>query len=188
MHVLSLMIDEISQISGDLLSKISSAICVIKESKRIFGNLNMFFFGDFYQMESIAPSLFRTLNECNVVKINTNDGIEITKGRGLWHQLDYAIFLDEPQRSKDKLYSKIKRRIRNGCCEKEDIAILNRLTVQQSSLDYVSKFTEAPFYTTRHYEIDYINEKRIYFFASQHRKQILKWQTPIFVNGQQISF
>ena len=134
----------------------------------------MFFFGDFYQMESISPSLFRSLNECNVNKINTNYAIEVTKGRGLWHQLDYAIFLDEPQRSKDKLYSKIKRRIRNGCCEKEDIAVLNRHTVQQSSLDYATKFREAPFYTTRHYEIDYMNEKRIMFFALQHNKQIIK--------------
>ena len=181
------MIDEISQISGALLSQISSALSVIKEIKKIFGNLNMFFFGDFYQMESISPSLFRTLNECNVIKINTNDGIEVTKGRGLWHQLDYAVFLDEPQRSKDKLYSKIKRRIRNGCCEREDIAVLDGLTVQKSSLDYVNKFKNAPFYTTRHYEIDYINEKRLYFFASQRKKQILKWRTPIFVNGQQIS-
>ena len=181
------MIDEISQISGALLSQISAAICVIKECKKIFGNLNMFFFGDFYQMESISPSLFRTLNECNVSKVNNNDGIEVTKGRGLWNQLDYAIFLDEPQRSKDKIYSKIKRRIRNGCCEKEDIAILNELTVQQSSLDYIKKIKEAPFYTTRHYEIDYINEKRVHFFASQHNRQILKWRTPIFINGQQIS-
>ena len=186
-NVLSLMIDEISQISGALLSQISAAICVIKECKKIFGNLNMFFFGDFYQMESISPSLFRTLNECNVSKVNNNDGIEVTKGRGLWNQLDYAIFLDEPQRSKDKIYSKIKRRIRNGCCEKEDIAILNELTVQQSSLDYIKKIKEAPFYTTRHYEIDYINEKRIHFFASTHNRQIIKWRTPIFINGQQIS-
>ena len=186
-NVCSLMIDEISQISGALLAQISAAICNIKECKKIFGNINMFFFGDFYQMESISPSLFRSLNECNVNKLNTNYGIEVTKGRGLWHQLDYAIFLDEPQRSKDKLYSKIKRRIRNGCCEKEDIAVLNRLTVQQSSLDYARKFREAPFYTTRHYEIDYVNEKRLTFFALQHNKQIIKWQTPIFVNGQQIS-
>ena len=99
------MIDEISQISGALLSQISAAISVIKECRKIFGNLNMFFFGDFYQMESISPSLFRKLNECNVSKVNNNDGIEITKGRGLWHQLDYAVFLDEPQRSKDKIYS-----------------------------------------------------------------------------------
>ena len=101
-NVISLMIDEISQISAALLLQISMAICIIKESKKIFGNLNMFFFGDFYQMESISPSLFRNLNECNVRKINNNDGIEITQGRGLWHQLDYAVFLDEPQRAKDK--------------------------------------------------------------------------------------
>ena len=182
------MIDEISQISAALLLQISMAICIIKESKKIFGNLNMFFFGDFYQMESISPSLFRNLNECNVRKINNNDGIEITQGRGLWHQLDYALFLDEPQRAKDKLFSKIKRRIRNGCCEKEDIDILNKLTIQKSSLIRVNKFNEAPFYTTRHYEIDYINEKRIHFYASQHNKQIIKWKTPIFVNGKQISF
>ena len=50
-----------------------------------------------------------------------------------------------------------------------------------------NKFREAPFYTTRHYEIDYINEKRIHFYASQHNKQILKWKTPIYVNGKQIS-
>ena len=75
---------------------------------KIFGNLNMFFFGDFYQMESISASLFRKLNEANESKINNNYTIEVTKGRGLWHQLDYALFLDEPQRSKDKIYSKIK--------------------------------------------------------------------------------
>ena len=34
-HVLSLMIDEIYQISGALLSQISAAICVIKECKNI---------------------------------------------------------------------------------------------------------------------------------------------------------
>ena len=186
-NVISLMIDEISQISAALLIQICMALCIIKECKKIFGNLNMFFFGDFYQMESISPSLFRTLNECNVSKTNSNDGIEITQGRGLWHQLDYVIFLDEPQRAKDKLFSKIKRRIRNGCCEKEDIDVLNKLTIQQSSLIHANKFREAPFYTTRHYEIDYINEKRIHFYASQYNKQILKWKTPIFVNGKQIS-
>ena len=186
-NVISLMIDEISQISAALLVQICMAVCLIKECKKIFGNLNMFFFGDFYQMESISPSLFRTLNECNTSKINNNDAIEITQGRGLWHQLDYAVFLDEPQRAKYKLFSKIKRRIRNGCCEKEDIDILNTLTIQRSSLINTNKFREAPFYTTRHYEIDYINEKRIHFYATEHNKQILKWKTPIFINGKQIS-
>ena len=68
--VLSLMIDEISQIAAILLSQICTALCFLKECRKIFGNLNMFFFGDFYQMESIAPSLFRTLNESNQNKIN----------------------------------------------------------------------------------------------------------------------
>ena len=188
LHVLSLMMDEISQIAAALLSQICAALCFIKECKKIFGNLNVFFFGDFYQMESISSSLFRTLNECNESKINNNAGIEIAKGRGLWHQLNYVVFLDEPQRSKDKVFSRIKRRIRNGCCQKEDIDILNTRTIQKSSMDHAKKFIDAPFYTTRHYEIDYINEKRIYFHSLQHNKQIVKWKTPIFVNGKQISY
>ena len=80
------MIDEISQISASLLIQICMALCIIKESKKKFGNLNMFFFGDFYQMESISASLFRTLNETNASKINNNNTIEVTKGRGMWHQ------------------------------------------------------------------------------------------------------
>ena len=186
-HVLSFMIDEISQVAAILLSQICAVLCIIKENQKIFGNLNMFFFGDFYQMESISPSLFRTLNETNTSKINNNYTIEVTKGRGLWHQLNNVIFLDEPQRSKDKLFSKIKRRIRNGCCQKEDIHILNSHSVQQCSLADTKKFLDAPFFTTRHYEIDYINEKRTYFHALRNNKQIFKWLTPITVKGKKIS-
>ena len=186
-HVLSFMIDEISQVSAMLLSQICTSVCIIKENKNIFGNLNMFFFGDFYQMESISASLFCTLNETNASKINNNKTIEVTKGRGMWHQLNYAIFLDEPQRSKDNLFSRIKRRIRNGCCQKEDIRELNSHTVHQSSFIDTNKFIDAPFYTTRHFEIDYINEKRTYFHALRKNKQIIKWQTPITVNGKIIS-
>ena len=117
------MIDEISQISAILLSQICVARCTIKESQKIFGNINMFFFGDFYHMESISTSLFRTIKEIDESKINDNYTTPVIKGRGLWRQLEYAIFLDEPQRSKDKLFSKLKRRIRNGCCQQEDIDI-----------------------------------------------------------------
>ena len=178
-HVLSLMIDEISQISAVLLSQICVALCTIKECQKIFGNINMFFFGDFYQMESISTSLFRTLKE-------NNKNTQVVKGRGLWRQLEYAIFLDEPQRSKDKLFSKIKRRIRNGCCQKEDVDILNTHTIQTCSIDNINNFQNAPFYTTRHYEIDHINEQRIYFHSLQYNKQVIKWQTPIYVNGKKI--
>ena len=86
------MIDEISQIAAILLSQICTALCFLKECRQIFGNLNMFFFGDFYQMESIAPSLFRTLNESNQNKITNNYTIEVTKGRGMWRQLDHVVF------------------------------------------------------------------------------------------------
>ena len=30
-------------------------------------------------------------------------------------------------------------------------------------------------------------KKGYIFFASQHNRHILKWRTPIFINGQQIS-
>ena len=181
------MIDEISQISAVLLSQICVALCTIKECQKIFGNINMFFFGDFYQMESISTSMFRTIKEIDESKTNSNYTTQVIKGRGLWLQLEYAIFLDEPQRSKDKLFSKIKRRIRNGCCQKEDIEILNTHTIQTCPIDNIKNFRSAPFYTTRHYEIDHINEQRIYFHSLYHNKQVIKWQTPIYVNGKQIS-
>ena len=41
--VLSLMIDEISQIAAILLSQICTALCFLKECRQRFGNLNMFF-------------------------------------------------------------------------------------------------------------------------------------------------
>ena len=44
LSVLSLMIDEISQIAAILLSQICTALCFLKECRQIFGNLNMFFF------------------------------------------------------------------------------------------------------------------------------------------------
>ena len=105
----------------------------------------------------------------------------------MWRHVEYAIFLDEPQRSKDKLFSKLKRRIRNGCCQQEDIDILNTHTIQTCPIDNMKNFRNAPFYTSRHYEIDHINEQRIYFHSLHYNKQVIKWQKPIYVNGKQIS-
>ena len=138
-------------------------------------------------MESIAPSLFRTLNESNQNKITNNYTIEVTKGRGVWRQLDHVIFFDEPHRAKDEVFSRIKRRLRNGCIQKEDILILNSRCVQQCSTTDAKRFIEAPFYTTRHYEIDYVNVRRIDFYSIKHNKQLIKWKTPIIINGKTIS-
>ena len=77
--------------------------------------------------------------------------------------------------------------MRYGCCQKEDIHVLNSHSVQQRLLTETKKFLDAPFYTTRHYEIDYINEKRTYFHALHNNKHIIKWQTPISVKGKIIS-
>ena len=125
-------------------------------------------------MESIAPSLFRTLNESNQYKITNNYTIEVTKGRGMWRQLDHVVFFDEPHRAKDEVFSRIKRRLRNGCIQKEDILILNSRCVQQCTSTDAKRFVEAPFYTTRHYEIDYVNERRIHFHSIKHNKQLIK--------------
>ena len=138
-------------------------------------------------MESIAPSLFRTLNESNKKKITNNYTIEVSKGRGMWRQLDHVIFFDEPHRAKDKVFSRIKRRLRNGCIQKEDISILNSRCVQQCTSTDAKRFVDAPFYTTRHYEIDYVNERRIHFYSIKHNKQLIKWKTPIIINGKTIS-
>ena len=75
----STMIDEISQISAVLLSQICVALCTIKECQKIFGNINMFFFGDFYQMESISTSLFRTIKEIDESKTNSNYTTQVIK-------------------------------------------------------------------------------------------------------------
>ena len=96
-------------------------------------------------------------------------------------------FFDEPHRAKDEVFSRIKRRLRNGCIQKEDILILNSRCVQQCTSTDAKRFVEAPFYTTRHYEIDYVNVRRIHFYSIKHNKQLIKWKTPIIINGKTIS-
>ena len=185
--ILSLLIDEISQTSSSLLSQICLALTQLKECDNIFGGLNMFFFGDFYQMESISPSLYHPVNYCNETKITNNFNIEVTKGRNLWQQLNWALFLDSPQRSKEPIFNRIKRRLRNGCCQDEDISLLNSRCVQSCSKSDSNRFIDAPFYTSRHYEIDHVNEKRITYFSIQHNRQLVTWITVIKINGKSIT-
>ena len=137
LNVHTVVIDEISMVSSDMLSFISRRLSEIKNNDCVFGGCNVIAVGDFFQLRPVK-------------------GRFVFRNELLW-QLFYPVFLKENNRqSSDSSYYELLNRIRVGYPNEEDIAFLKTKLIYDES-----KFSEyLHLYPTRK-EVEMFNNKQL---------------------------
>lgn len=129
-----LIIDEISMVSRQFLSRISSAICAAKGVKRDdgipFGGVNVIIAGDFHQFPPVAGGKSAALYwPCNPAR-DSSDNI---LGRKTFERFNRIVILTEQCRTKDPVRQGVLQHVRHGSCTPEHLAILQSLVISHPS-------------------------------------------------------
>lgn len=112
----TLIIDEISMVSGKTLSQIHERLCLIKDTDEVFGNLNIIAFGDFFQLKPVK-------------------GRYAFENKLLWSYFKTLVLSQNVRQCSDKKFVSLLNRARVGSLTSQDIQQLkSRLTKPSTQL------------------------------------------------------
>ena len=114
-----LIIDEFSMMKADILYRIHLRLCEIKNSKQLFGGVNVYLFGDPAQLKPVRGSYIFAAPNCPDYKLAYGDGTD-----SLWKSFSVINLEENHRQGKDKIYADMLNRIRVGKQTQEDIEIL----------------------------------------------------------------
>ncbi|KAF5335465.1 hypothetical protein D9611_012159 [Ephemerocybe angulata] len=168
-----LIIDEFSMIGCRLLTQISEALCIAKETSEPFGNINIIFAGDFMQLPPIGDrALYQRLQPNSE---GTTQGQTKIFGKLLWYTIDVAVTLTETmhQRGNDaNAFVDLLHRVRTGSTTIEDYAALNsRVLCEVDVLDRPDGFT-TPILVNTNSTKDEINTHATESFAEKTGREL----------------
>lgn len=105
-----LLIDEISMLDADLLTKISEYLCLVRQDPRPFGGVQLVLCGDFCQLPPVSGSFCFTAD--------------------IWGKSNITIVMLEElvRQDKDARFQKILQELRWGLCSRDILALLKAQT------------------------------------------------------------
>ena len=104
---------------ADILYRIHLRLCEIKNSKQLFGGVNVYLFGDPAQLKPVRGSYIFAAPNCPDYKLAYGDGTD-----SLWKSFSVINLEENHRQGKDKSYADMLNRIRVGKQTQEDIEIL----------------------------------------------------------------
>ena len=94
-----------------------------------FGNVDMIFFGDFYQFSPVRDTaLYKAWKKGRKVS-NKKGEAQKEAILNVWKNLSHVVFLDEQMRVQDRAYLELLNRLREGKCTQSDIEMLNKRVI-----------------------------------------------------------
>ena len=114
-----LIIDEFSMMKADILYRIHLRLCEIKNSKKLFGGVNVYLFGDPAQLKPVRGSYIFAAPNCPDYKLAYGDGTD-----SLWKSFSVINLEENHRQGNDKSYADMLNRIRVGKQTQDDIEIL----------------------------------------------------------------
>ena len=103
----------------NLVCRIHLRLCEIKNSKQLFGGVNVFLFGDPAQLKPVRGSYIFAAPNCPDYKLAYGDGTD-----SLWKSFSVINLEENHRQGKDKIYADMLNRIRVGKQTQDDIKIL----------------------------------------------------------------
>ncbi|QRV90295.1 ATP-dependent DNA helicase PIF1 [Ceratobasidium sp. AG-Ba] len=125
------VIDELSMMSRGFFTRVSAALAAAKNVESAdstflaFGGLNMVVCGDFGQFEPVARGPQSSLYWA----MESGDSEDNKQGRLLYETLTTVVLLKEQCRTRDEVWLRILRNIRQGACTPDDIQEIRSLIV-----------------------------------------------------------
>ena len=94
-----------------------------------FGNVDLLFFGDFYQFPPILdPPLYNAWKQGRKVS-NSKGEAQKEAIMNVWKNLTHVVLLDEQMRVQDSAYLELLNRLREGKCTQSDVEMLNKRVI-----------------------------------------------------------
>ena len=94
-----------------------------------FGNVDMLFFGDFYQFPPIKDAPLWTAWKQGRKVSNKKGAAQREAIMNVWKNLTHIILLDEQMRVQDDPYLELLNRLREGRCTQMDVEMLNKRVI-----------------------------------------------------------
>ncbi len=137
-----LIIDEVSMLSGEILSMVDRVMREVHGSERAFGGVQVVLVGDFFQLPPVAgrteeasfafqSDAFRALNAL-------------------------PLYLSEQYRNEDASLERVLKNIRNGVADQSDISLLMSREAQEGEIQ-----DEIPRLFTHNADVDRINDEKL---------------------------
>ena len=121
----SVIIDEISMVSADMLYNLDARLREITMVDAVFGGLSVFVFGDLFQLQ---PPKARY-----VFEQPTNQEHALSyKLRNLWKLFTVVNLEENHRQGEDKIYGDLLNRVRSGDHTEEDIGLLKTRVISKS--------------------------------------------------------
>ena len=111
----TLIIDEISMVSADMLESIHYRLTVIKQNETPFGGLNVITVGDFYQLRPVKSNY-------------------AFKSTSLWHLFKPFFLRQNMRQIEDSTYANLLNRVRIGLLNEDDITSLQQRVVSENNI------------------------------------------------------
>ena len=149
----TIIIDEISMVSYQILKSVHSRLCEIYGNDEIFGGLNVIAVGDLYQLSPV-------------------NGIHVfSKSSHLWRDFYKVIELEVNMRQqKDATFSDILNRLRIGNHTVEDVKVLHTRLLSSGSVDLLAPpFETALRLYPRSVDVEGYNETQITCLAKDNQ-------------------
>jgi hypothetical protein len=172
------ILDECSMISQKMLSDINMTLTSVNAADhgtgKPFGNVDMAFFGDFYQLPCVGgKALYSTMNRENQPMF-IHSGL--VASCALWDQRTDVFVLDEVMRQDDPAFVDLLRKVREHKVDDAAYAMLeSRLVGSVDVPDLGGRFANAPMLTRRHDFRRVINEKKARVGAGVHGETLFRW-------------
>ncbi len=119
----TLIIDEVSMLSGPTLLAVSEVCQYIRNSREAFGGLQIVFVGDFFQL---PPVMRREEMEAEAESQDAEGRSPFAYTSRAWKDLDPKVcYLTEQHRQKDPQFSRLLAAIRSNRCGEADLELLS---------------------------------------------------------------
>ena len=123
----TIIVDEVSMIGAYHLADMSKTLTKATGANPAyaFGNVDMIFFGDFYQFAPVKDTpLYDAWKENREPGAAKKEAI-----LNVWKNLSHVVFLDEQMRVQDSSYLNLLNRLREGKCTQSDVEMLNKRVI-----------------------------------------------------------
>jgi hypothetical protein len=132
-HVETVMIDECSLLSAELLSEIDAALRFAKENpEEWFGGVTVIFAGDFYQYPPVcATPLYNSISASAKI---SNTQLAKRLGRLAWKSVDTVItFTEQKRMEQDPEYATAVTHLRRHQCTLDDVDLFNTRVIKSAT-------------------------------------------------------
>lgn len=188
-----LLIDELSMIGCEFLTKISAALSIAKCNPDPFGGVSLIFAGDFCQLPPVKNTrLFSPIEDNNLVSDSQNKWAQMKlMGRSAWLATDTIIVLHQQMRQQGQQNIRFRQlldRLRFGACNQDDINLLKTRLMSQTQNDLASpEWRSAPIITRKNHVKDVLNFQGAETFAARNRKPIHYYHARDFRKGKPVN-